>query len=87
MKIYFTFIVQLILIFTEECDRVKDLTHAHSFTHDFHLRTVQAYISTQQLVLRQGYHLASFLHDFVSYFRFAPSYASNYIYEGRFQLC
>ena len=76
--------LQLAVIFTDECDKFKDLTHAHSFAHDFHLRTIQQYLSKHQPPrFMHGYNLTSFLHDFSQHFSYAPSFAQNLIYEGR----
>ena len=73
------------MIFTDECDRFKDLTHVHSFTHDFHLRMVQSHISgrPQQFVFKQGYHLTGFLQDLVTHYSVAPSFSRNYVHEGK----
>lgn len=75
-------LLKLEVIFTDECDKFKDLTHVHSFTHDFHLRMVQASIRNQP-VFKTGYHLTDFLKLFTSYFSYVPSFARNYIYEGK----
>ena len=77
--------LQLAHIFTDECDKFKDLTHVHSFTHDFHLRTVQRHLSspTHSDVFKPEYHLTAFLTDFVQHYSFAPGFARNYIMEGR----
>ena len=68
--------------FTEECDRLREQTHLHSFTHDFHLRVIQAFLSDDKLVLRQGYHLTSFLQQFLAHYHSVPSFAHNYVFEG-----
>jgi hypothetical protein len=71
------------MIFTDECDKFKDLTHVHSFAHDFHLRTMQQYLSGQRInVFKLNYHLTAFLHDFKEHFPYAPSYSRNALYEG-----
>ena len=56
----------------------------HSFAHDFHLRSVQSYLSRRHSVasLNQGYHLVSLLHDFVRQFQYAPTFARNFVYES-----
>ena len=56
----------------------------HSFAHDFHLRSVQSFLSRRHLgaSLRQGYHLVSLLHDFVRQFQYAPTFARNFVYES-----
>ncbi|ELT88148.1 hypothetical protein CAPTEDRAFT_222074 [Capitella teleta] len=71
-------------IFTDECDKFKDLTHVHSFTHDFHLRVVQTFLSSplHPIVMKQGYHITAFLSDFVKHYSFAPGFARNCIIEG-----
>lgn len=73
--------LQQIGLFTDECDKFKDLTHVHSFVHDFHLRTVQTFISGSD-VFCPGYHLAAFFQDFISHFPNEPSFSRNYIHEG-----
>ena len=74
---------QLVMIFTDECDKFKDLTHVHSFAHDFHLRTMQLYLSGQPLaVFKQNYHITAFLKDFVAHYPYTPSFSRNYINEG-----
>ena len=70
------------MIFTDECEKFKDLTHVHSFAHDFHLRTVQAYTTGQHPVLGQNYNLSAFLHDMIEYYPYAPSFSHNYILSG-----
>ena len=47
-------IFQLKLMFVDECEKVKNLIHVHSFGHDFHLRSIQDYISKQHRVLNPG---------------------------------
>ena len=38
-------------MFVDECEKVKNLIHVHSFGHDFHLRCIQEHISRQHKVL------------------------------------
>ncbi|ETE66408.1 Protein SZT2, partial [Ophiophagus hannah] len=45
---------QLSMLFTEECDKVRDLMHVHSFSYDFHLRIVHQYLLGSHMALRQG---------------------------------
>lgn len=54
--------------------------HLHSFTYDYHLRAIHSYISGRQLFQR-GYHLISFLDDFIKYYQKAPNYARNHVYS------
>ena len=68
-------------MFTDECDKLKDLTHLHSFAHDFHLRLIQSYLSGET-VLSNGYHLSGLLREIVSYFPNEPSFSWNYVHEG-----
>ncbi len=48
------FCPQLSMLFTEECDKVRDLMHVHSFSYDFHLRVVHQYLVGCHMTLRQG---------------------------------
>lgn len=68
--------------FTEDLDKIRVNMHMHSFTYDYHLRTIHSYISGQQLLFKHGYHLTSFLDDFVKYYQKSPNYARNLIYAG-----
>ncbi|XP_037773411.1 KICSTOR complex protein SZT2-like [Penaeus monodon] len=54
----------------------------HSFTYDFHLRAVCAYVADRQLLFTPGYHLSSFLSDFIKYYNKGPNFARNLIYSG-----
>ena len=73
--------------FLEECDNVKILIHLHSFTYDYHLRTVAGYISRRSALLGEGFHVVSFLEDFVKYYSKGPNYARNFIYSGSLPIC
>uniref|UniRef100_A0A4W3GX49 SZT2 subunit of KICSTOR complex n=1 Tax=Callorhinchus milii TaxID=7868 RepID=A0A4W3GX49_CALMI len=73
---------QLSMLFTEECDKVRDLMHVHSFSYDFHLRIIHQYLVGRQMTLRQGYHLTSFLEDFICHHPDIPKYGRNHIFEG-----
>lgn len=73
---------QLAVIFTDECDKLKELTHCHSFSYDFHLRTIQDFIKGQ-LVFKKGYHVTGLLRDFIRHFPSAPSYARSGLLEGQ----
>ncbi|XP_041064757.1 KICSTOR complex protein SZT2 isoform X7 [Carcharodon carcharias] len=77
---------QLSMLFTEECDKVRDLMHVHSFSYDFHLRVIHQYLVGRQMTLRQGYHLTSFLEDFISHHPDIPKYGRNHIFEGTIAL-
>ncbi|XP_037802510.1 KICSTOR complex protein SZT2-like isoform X10 [Penaeus monodon] len=68
--------------FLDEVDNVKVLLHMHSFTYDFHLRAVCAYVADRQLLFTPGYHLSSFLSDFIKYYNKGPNFARNLIYSG-----
>jgi hypothetical protein len=44
------------------------LLHLHSFTYDFHLRTLNSFVSGRHYLLKPGFHLVSFLDDFTKYY-------------------
>ena len=68
--------------FLEECDNIKLLIHLHSFTYDYHLRTVSGYIGQKPSQLRKGFHIVSFLEDFMKYYSKGPNFARNFIHTG-----
>jgi len=69
--------------FIDECDRNKTLIHLHSFTYDYHLRTIHNYIAQKNPAnIRKGFHLTSFLDDFMKYYNKSPNYARNLIHAG-----
>lgn len=68
--------------FIEDLDKLRVNMHMHSFTYDYHLRTIHSYVSGQQLLFKHGYHLTSFLDDFVKYYQKSPNYARNLIQAG-----
>ena len=68
--------------FLEECDKIKILIHMHSFTYDYHLRTISSYVSLRPTRLRPGFHVVSFLEDFLKYYTKGPNFARNFIYSG-----
>ncbi|ESO95894.1 hypothetical protein LOTGIDRAFT_144386, partial [Lottia gigantea] len=68
---------QMKLLFVDECQRYKDLIHVHSFAHDFHLRCIQRYISGEETIFHQGFHLTNFLTDFTQIYSYAPSFSRN----------
>ncbi|KAM5125050.1 KICSTOR complex protein SZT2-like isoform 2-T2 [Mantella aurantiaca] len=72
---------QLSMLFTEECDKVRDLMHVHSFSYDFHLRVVHQYLLGSSMSLRQGYDLASFLQLFIAQHPDIPKYGRNHVYQ------
>ena len=61
--------------FIDECDRIKVLIHLHSFTYDYHLRTIQAHLVGRVTSLRSGFHIVSFLEDFMKYYSKRPNFA------------
>ncbi|KAB1268744.1 KICSTOR complex protein SZT2 [Camelus dromedarius] len=77
---------QLSMLFTEECDRVRDLMHVHSFSYDFHLRLVHQHVLGAHLVLRHGYHLTTFLRHFLAHHPDGPHFGRNHIYQGTLEL-
>ncbi|CAM5172553.1 unnamed protein product [Natator depressus] len=72
----------LSMLFTEECDKVRDLMHVHSFSYDFHLRIVHQYLLGSHMTLRQGYHLTSFLEDFIAHHPDIPKFGRNHVFQG-----
>uniref|UniRef100_T1IR37 A-kinase anchor protein 2 C-terminal domain-containing protein n=1 Tax=Strigamia maritima TaxID=126957 RepID=T1IR37_STRMM len=74
--------LQFTSTFVDECDKLKTLIHLHSFTYDYHLRSIHAYISGRQFIFRQGYHLTSFLEDFVRYYQKSPNFSWNLVSQG-----
>ncbi|XP_077190209.1 KICSTOR complex protein SZT2 isoform X6 [Paroedura picta] len=77
---------QLSMLFTEECDKVRDLMHVHSFSYDFHLRIVHQYLLGSHMALRQGYHLTGFLEDFIAQHPDIPKFGRNHIFQGTLAL-
>ena len=61
--------------FLDECDRIKILIHLHSFTYDYHLRTIHNHIALKPNNLRKGFHIVSFLEDFMKYYTKGPNFA------------
>ncbi len=68
--------------FLEECDNVKFFIHLHSFTYDYHLRAISGYIRRKSMLLGEGFHVVSFLEDFLKYYSKGPNYARNFTYSG-----
>ncbi|XP_061894627.1 KICSTOR complex protein SZT2-like isoform X3 [Entelurus aequoreus] len=76
----------LSMLFTEECDKVRDLMHVHSFSYDFHLRVVHQYLLGCHMTLRQGYQLTDFLNDFISQHPDIPKFGRNHVFQGCFSV-
>ncbi|XP_071119812.1 KICSTOR complex protein SZT2-like [Haliotis cracherodii] len=70
---------QMRLLFVDECEKCKDLIHVHSFAHDFHLRCIQTYLSGEACVFNHGFHLTSFLSDFIRIYPYPPSFSRNFL--------
>ncbi|XP_050730013.1 KICSTOR complex protein SZT2-like isoform X17 [Eriocheir sinensis] len=68
--------------FLDKVDDIKVLLHLHSFTYDFHLRALCAYVADRQLLFAPGYHLSSCLSDFIKYYNKGPNFARNLIHSG-----
>ena len=51
------------------------LIHLHSFTYDYHLRTIHNHIALKPSNLRKGFHIVSFLDDFMKYYSKGPNFA------------
>uniref|UniRef100_A0A8C8ILX1 SZT2 subunit of KICSTOR complex n=1 Tax=Oncorhynchus tshawytscha TaxID=74940 RepID=A0A8C8ILX1_ONCTS len=77
---------QLSMLFTEECDKVRDLMHVHSFSYDFHLRVVHQYLVGCHMTLRQGYQLTGFLEDFIAHHPDIPKFGRNHVFQGSFSI-
>ncbi|XP_069157334.1 KICSTOR complex protein SZT2 isoform X2 [Procambarus clarkii] len=69
--------------FLDKVDDIKVLLHMHSFTFDFHLRALCAYVADRQLLFTPGYHLSSCLSDFIKYYNKGPNFARNLIHSGK----
>ncbi|KAJ8276956.1 hypothetical protein GJAV_G00069790 [Gymnothorax javanicus] len=76
----------LSMLFTEECDKVRDLMHVHSFSYDFHLRVVHQYLLGCHMTLRQGYQLTSFLEDFIAHHPDIPKFGRNHVFQGTYSI-
>ncbi|XP_046713542.1 KICSTOR complex protein SZT2 isoform X6 [Silurus meridionalis] len=76
----------LSMLFTEECDKVRDLMHVHSFSYDFHLRVVHQYLLGCHMTLRQGYQLTNFLEGFISHHPDIPKFGRNHVFQGNFSM-
>lgn len=74
--------LQLSMLFTEECDKVRDLMHVHSFSYDFHLRVVHQYLEGCHMILRSGYQLTDFLDDFIANHPDIPKFGRNHVFQG-----
>jgi len=72
--------------FLDECDRVKVWIHLHSFTYDYHLRTIHNHIALKPSNLRKGFHIVSFLDDFMKYYSKGPNFARNFVHSGLLQV-
>jgi hypothetical protein len=72
--------------FLDELDSIKVTLHLHSFTYDYHLRSMYSYISRRQINFNPGYHLISFADDFRKYYQKAPNYARNHILSGELSI-
>lgn len=58
--------------------------HLHSFTYDFHLRTIHTYVaSTSGPRVCSDYHLTKFLDDFTKYYPKTPNFARNVVCAGK----
>ncbi|XP_016380898.1 protein SZT2-like [Sinocyclocheilus rhinocerous] len=77
---------QLSMLFTEECDKVRDLMHVHSFSYDFHLRVVHQYLVGCHMTLRQGDQLTAFLEGFIAHHPHIPKFGRNHVFQGSFSI-
>ncbi|TRY67945.1 hypothetical protein TCAL_03430, partial [Tigriopus californicus] len=69
-----------------ECDRIKFLLHHHSFTYDFHLRALSEFAIGKINILRNGFHLTSFISNFMKYYNKSPNYARNIIFNQQLEV-
>ncbi|XP_035987532.1 KICSTOR complex protein SZT2 isoform X4 [Fundulus heteroclitus] len=76
----------LSMLFTEECDKVRDLMHVNSFSYDFHLRVAHQYLVGCHMTLRQGYQLTDFLDDFICHYPDIPKFGRNHVFQGSFSM-
>lgn len=74
---------QFTVSFLDECDKIKSLMHLHSFTYDFHLRTIHSYVADNTgPKVCNDYHLTKFLDDFTKYYPKTPNFARNVVCAG-----
>lgn len=69
-------------MFTDECDKLKDIAHIHSFAYDFYLREMQLLVNGTSPHLGAQYHLTAFLHDLITHYTVEPVFARNIVHEG-----
>ncbi|XP_048517774.1 KICSTOR complex protein SZT2 isoform X3 [Dendroctonus ponderosae] len=69
------------LSFLDKCDKVKILMHLHSFTYDYHLRSIYNYIFGNFGKLPEKYNVHQFLDDFMKYYNKAPNFARNLVHS------
>lgn len=82
-NIIINFLFQFTISFLDECDRIKSLMHLHSFTYDFHLRTIHTYVAGGSSPrVCNDYHLTKFLDDFTKYYPKTPNFARNVVCAG-----
>ena len=62
------------------------LIHLHSFCYDYHLRTIQCHIAQKHTNLRSGFHIVSFLEDFMKYYSKGPNFARNLVQSGAIEI-
>ncbi|KAL1492858.1 hypothetical protein ABEB36_011037 [Hypothenemus hampei] len=74
------------LSFLDECDKVKILMHLHSFTYDYHLRSIYHYISGNHGKLPEKYNVHRFLDQFLKYYNKAPNFARNLVHTDTITL-
>ncbi|XP_063962374.1 KICSTOR complex protein SZT2-like isoform X2 [Lytechinus pictus] len=76
---------ELATLFTDDCDKYKDLIHLHSSAYDFHLRTIQSYLFNPDMGFQSHYHVSSFLGSFMKYYSMPPQFRQNYIKKDTIQ--
>ena len=64
---------------------VRKNIHMHSFTFDFHLRTIHQLVSGKP-TFRKGFNLVLFLDDFMMYYNKGPNFARNAIHRGSIEV-
>ena len=65
--------------------QVRKSIHMHSFTFDFHLRTIHQLVSGKP-TFRKGFNLVLFLDDFMMYYNKGPNFARNAIHRGSIEI-
>ncbi|XP_065174799.1 KICSTOR complex protein SZT2-like [Sycon ciliatum] len=71
---------QLSTLFMQECSRMKDFIHVHSFTYDIHLRLAMQLLKEETSILPREYDVVDMLGDFIA-LRKQPTFCQNRIMQ------